>query len=133
MDTSTVKYRVDTLGRRVAARQHRSLEDKRRIIAEARSAASVAAVARQHGINANLIFAWMRLEEQGQLRARTRTAPTRLLAVSVTPEPVPASEPAAASSPTGHLEIALAEGLILRIFGAVPSEHIEQVLRLLRR
>jgi len=65
MDTSTVTQRVDALGRRVAPRQHRSLEAKRMIIAEARSAASVAAVARKHGINANLIFAWMRHEEQG--------------------------------------------------------------------
>jgi len=133
MDTSTVADRVDTLGRRVAPRRHRSVEDKRRIIAEARSAASVAAVARKHGINANLIFAWMRQEEQGQLGAHTRRAPAGLLAVTVRQEPAPAVEPVPAPTPAGHLEIALAEGISVRIFGAVPGERIEQVLRLLRR
>jgi transposase-like protein len=133
MDTSTVTQRVDALGRRLGPRQHRSLEDKRRIIAEARAAASVAAVARKHGINANLIFAWMRHEEQGLLSARTRRTPTRLLAVTVRPEPVPEPEPVGASIEAGRLEIALADGISLRIFGAVPTERIEQVLRLLRR
>lgn len=73
MDTSTVDSRADTLGRRVVPRQFRSLEDKLRIIDEARvSGASVAAVARRHGVNANLVFAWMRLQGQGLLAGRTR-------------------------------------------------------------
>jgi transposase len=133
MDTSTVTQRVDTLGRRVAPRQHRSLEDKRQIIGEARSAASVAAVARKHGINANLIFAWMRLEEQGQLGARTRRTPARLLAVTVQPDPVPDPGPAMALPEPGRVEIGLADGISVRIFGDVPTERIERVLRLLRR
>lgn len=134
MDTSTVADRADTLGRRVVPRHFRSLAEKLKIIAEVRaSGASVAAVARRHGVNANLIFAWMRLEEQGLLGERTRRAPTRLLAVTVRPEPVAPSESLAAAPPVGHLEIALAEGLSVRVFGAVPSERIEQVLRLLRR
>jgi transposase len=135
MDTSTVAQRVDALGRRVGPRQHRSLDDKRRIIAEARAAASVAAVARKHGINANLIFAWMRHEEQGLLSARTRRAPARLLAVTVRPElaPLPEQAPAMPASEAGRLEILLVDGISLRIVGDVPSERIERVLHLLRR
>jgi transposase len=87
MDTSTVATRADTLGRRVVPRRLRSLEEKRSILAEVRSSGgSVAAIGRKYGVNANLIFAWMRLEGQGLLQARTRRSPQKLLAVSVLPE-----------------------------------------------
>ena len=133
MDTSTVVTRVDTLGRRVAPRQFRSLEAKRRIVAEAQASGSVAAVARKHGVNANLVFAWMRLDEQGQLRAGIRPTP-KLLAVTVTPDlALSSSEPRDAAAPDGHMDIALPDGTSIRIVGAVPNERIEQVLRLLRR
>jgi transposase len=135
MDTSTVAPRADTLGRRVVARNFRSLEEKLRIIAEARSpGASVAAVARKHGVNANLVFAWMRLQEQGVLQSRTRRAAPRLLAVTVTSEAVlkPSDTPRRTVM-SEHLEIALPNGICLRVFGAVPSEQLERVLRLLRR
>src|SRR5215471_7488014 len=57
MDTSTVVARADTIGQRVVPRRFRSLEEKQRIIAEATApAASVAAVARKHGVNANLLY-----------------------------------------------------------------------------
>ena len=134
MDTSTVIRRVDTLGRRVAPRQFRSVEDKRQIIAEARANGSVASVARKHGVNANLVFAWMRLDERGQLRGRERQA-AKLLAVTVTPEPAP-DPPAVVTSAereAGHVEIALPDGTSVLVIGAVPSDRIEQVLRLLRR
>lgn len=131
MDTSTVSDRVDTRGRRVVPRQFRSVEDKRQIIAEARANGSVAAVARKHGVNANLVFAWMRLDEQGQLRGR-EVEPAKLLAVTVAPEPtaVPSAD---RDAEPGHLEIALPDGISVLIIGAVPSDRIEQVLRLLRR
>jgi transposase len=133
MDTSTVVQRADTLGRRVVPRRFRSVEDKLQIIAEARATGSVAAVARKHGVNANLVFAWMRLDEQGLLQARSRRSEPRLLAVSVAPDPPPAPEPSPPPAEHGHVEIALSDGISVRIFGAVPSERIEQVLRLLRR
>ena len=133
MDTSTVATRVDTLGRRVAPRLFRSLEDKRRIVAETRASGSVAAFARKHGVNANLVFAWMRLDEQGELRARIRRVP-RLLAVTVTPDPASAAPEARHSvSPADRIESALPGGISFRILGAVQSERIEQVLRRLRR
>lgn len=139
MDTSTVESRADTLGRRVVARRFRSLEEKRRIIAETRSpGGSVAAVARQNGVNANLVFAWMRLEEQGLLQARTRRSLPKLLAVTVTPSnasdaSAPLNPPSRSTASTEHLEVTLPDGTCVRAFGAVPTERFERVLRLLRR
>ena len=134
MDTSTVDGRADTLGRRVVPRRLRSLDEKLGIIAEARvPGASIAAIARHHGVNANLVFAWMRLQDQGILSTRTRRSPQKLLAVTVTPEgPLP-KQAEHRSAATEHLEIGLPDGICIRVFGAVPSEQLERVLRLLRR
>ena len=140
MDTSTVESRADTLGRRVVPRRFRSLEEKLGIIAEARvPGASIAAIARKHGVNANLVFAWMRLQEQGILSTRTRRSAPKLLSVTVTPDAATApTMPARAerrtiATATEHVEIALADGTCIRVFGAVPSEQLERVLRLLGR
>ena len=65
MDTSIAVERADTLGRRVVRRRFRSLQDKRRVVTEAQApGTSVAAVARAHGVNVNLIFAWIRLHDR---------------------------------------------------------------------
>jgi transposase-like protein len=118
----------------VVPRNFRSLEEKQAILADARaSGGSVAAIARKYGVNANLIFAWMRLEEQGLLQARTRSAPPKLLAVTVVPEAATEPEPAATASPREDVEIVLPDGICVRVHGAVPSEQIDRVLRLLRR
>jgi transposase-like protein len=67
MDTSTaIAAAVDTLGRRVAPRRHRTIEEKVRIVAESRlPGASIAEVARRHAVNANQVFGWRRLADQG--------------------------------------------------------------------
>ncbi len=53
--------KVDSLGRRSW-----SLEQRQRIVAEALAPdASVAAVARRHGLNANLVFKWIRRAREG--------------------------------------------------------------------
>ena len=69
-------------------RQHRSSEERLRIVEEASvPGASVALVARSHGVNANQVFAWRKLHLTGKLidkgsKAVTPTAP-RLLPVTV--------------------------------------------------
>jgi transposase len=69
-------------------RQHRSSEERLRIVEEASvPGASVALVARAHGVNANRVFAWRKLHLTGKLidkgsKAVTSTAP-RLLPVTV--------------------------------------------------
>ena len=54
---------MDTCTQPVTAkRRYRALEEKRRIVEETLSeGASVALVARTHGVNANLVFNWRRL------------------------------------------------------------------------
>jgi transposase len=67
-----------------AKRQHRSAEEKRRIVEETlASGASVARVARARGVNANQVFQWRRLYRAGRLGSAPITAAARLLPVSV--------------------------------------------------
>jgi len=68
----------------VPPRRMRTNEEKRRIVEEALvPGASVAAVARRHGVNANLLFGWRRLHKQGLLE-RSREPTAWLLPVQVT-------------------------------------------------
>jgi len=70
-----------------AKRQYRSLEEKRRIVEETLAeGASVAGVARAHGVNANLVFNWRKLCKAGRLGGR---GGAKLLPVKVTPESSP--------------------------------------------
>lgn len=76
MDATTVTtdkaVAVDTLGRRIMPRRFRPLAERRRIAQEAlQPGVSVAEIARRYGINANLVFVWRRLEQQGLLGAHT--------------------------------------------------------------
>jgi transposase len=70
MDTSrqaAVTLR-DREGSAVAQRQRRSIAEKRRIVEETLApGASVARIARAHGVNANQVFGWRRLYLAGRL------------------------------------------------------------------
>jgi transposase len=98
---------------------------KRRIVAETlEPGASVAAVARRHGLNANMVFLW---------RGDPRFGPGRdaavFLPVEVKPSGVPVTtEPAAAIS-AGQIEITLVPGHRLILSGAF---DVAVVLRLAR-
>ena len=77
-------------------RQYRSLEEKQRIVGEALAeGASVARVARAHGVNANLVFNWCRLYRAGRLgrRSEAKLLPVRVAAESSTALPTPLHEP----------------------------------------
>lgn len=64
-------------------RRWRTIEEKRRIVEEAlMPGASVAQVARLHGVNANQVFAWRRQYQAGELVAASATGP-KLLPVIV--------------------------------------------------
>jgi transposase len=139
MDTSTVAA-VDTMGRRVAPRQFRTIEEKARIVAETRApGVSVAEVARRHEVNANQVFAWRRLADQGLLRPSTNEGAVKLLPVKVSQErrrQIRESRPRSALTRTGaegRIEITLADGVRVAICGPVTSERIAQVLAALRR
>ena len=69
-------------------RQYRKLEEKLRIVEETLAeGASVARIARAHGLNANLVFNWRRLYQKGLLCSR---GTAKLLPVKVTAESTPA-------------------------------------------
>jgi transposase len=80
---------MDTCTQPVATKRHyRSLEEKQRIVGEALvEGASVARVARVHGVNANLLFNWCRLYRAGRLggRSEAKLLPVRVAAESSTP------------------------------------------------
>jgi transposase len=76
---------MDTYTEPVARkRRYLELEQKRRIVEETLAeGASVAQIARLHGVNANLVFNWRRLYRAGQLGGR---GGNKLLPVRVTVE-----------------------------------------------
>jgi transposase len=133
MDTSTAVVGIDKLGRRKLVRRLRTLEQKLRIVAEASvPGASVAEVARRHGINANLVFGWRRQHQLGVLEQHTRNV--KLLPVQVSGLPQPAAEPRGLPpiSEDGRIEIILAKDIRVAIIGSVAAERIERVLTILR-
>jgi transposase len=91
---------MDTYMQPVATkRQHRSLEEKQRIVGEALAeGASVARVAGAHGVNAKLVFNWCRLYRAGRLGRRSEA---KLLPVRVAGET--SGPPASCSEPGGLL------------------------------
>lgn len=141
VDTSTAIAAVDTLGRRVAPRHFRTVEEKIQIVTQSRMPeASVAEVARRHGVNANQVFTWRLQQEQGVLgrRKRGRPAAVKLLPVQVRSEaqepPADAgSAPLAEPASDGRIEITLTDGVRIAISGAVAAEQLNQVLAVLRR
>jgi transposase len=68
-------------------RRYRTTEEKRLIVEETLAdGASVAVVARQHGVNANQVFHWRRLYQAGLLSSsvdQAKTDAARLLPVAV--------------------------------------------------
>ena len=137
MDTSTsMTVKTGTSGRPPTLRRMRTLEEKQRIVAEATApGASVAEVARRHGMNANLLFCWCRQDKQGVLGQRTRAPAVKLLPVQVSCEPQvrPATPSLPREPEEGRIEITLAKDARIAIIGSVAAEQIEQVLTMLRR
>ena len=124
-------------------RRMRTNEEKRRIVEEALvPGASVAAVARRHGVNANLLFGWRRLHKQGLLE-RSREPAVPLLAVQVTTPTVVAERrsagvtrsssrlrrrPVTTSRSSDHIEIELPSGARVRVHGRVEPRALAEVL-----
>jgi transposase-like protein len=108
MDTSD-QATVATPTRRLL----RTNEEKRQIVAEAMvPGASVAAVARKHGVNANLLFGWRRLHKRGLLEQ--------------------CREPASPAGGPAHIEIELPGDVRVRVHGRVEVDALSAVLAALR-
>lgn len=105
----------------------RSTAEKRRIVEETLvDGASVAAVARRHDVNANLVFCWRRLYRQGLLGPRNEPGSTELVAVQV--QSYAAGPPVAV---TGEIEIELPGEVRLRLRGSVDKHALADVLSVL--
>jgi transposase len=115
-------------------RQRRSIAEKRRIVEETLVAgASVARVARAHGVNANQVFYWRKLYQAGRLGVSNAA---QLLPVRVGRESAPPTimltEPrssAPSCSGTIHLELSRAQ---VRIEGTVDPTLVRVLLECLR-
>jgi transposase len=141
MDTSAVVRNTDALGRPGGPRRKYTIAEKRKIAEETlQPGASVAVVARRHEINANLVFGWRRLHQQGLL---AETAPVKtppLLPVKVsTPTLLPSKRMKAPAAPvreataSGSIEIEFAGGQRLWIRGRVDRATLGRVIDLLSR
>ena len=111
-------------------RQH-PLEFKRALVAlSLEPGASVARIARDHGVNANQVFSWRRLYEQGRLGVPALMRDDGLLPVVLAPTvPAPSSDTANAN---GIIVLELGE-VRVRIEGQPNASTLAQVLdRVLR-
>jgi transposase len=119
----------------VAPRQRRSVAEKRRIVEETLvEGASVARVARAHGINANQAFGWRRLYRAGRLGERKPAM--KLLPVRVSeslPEPQPVEHRSAnlAKPQPGTIHIELRQAQV-RIEGNADPALVRVLLECLR-
>lgn len=123
-------------------RQHRSIAEKRRIVEETLvEGASVARIARAHGVNANQVFGWRRLYLSGRLGERKPTM--KLLPVRVS-ESLPPVKPHASNEGTTSIEVTNPKpvrGTIhiklrqaeLRIEGSADAELVRVLLECLAR
>jgi transposase-like protein len=84
MGTSPERVLTDKLGRRSGPRRKYSVAEKLSMVDETRQpGASVPEVAQRHGVNANLLSVWRRLERQGTLIEDRRSKAPALLPVQV--------------------------------------------------
>src|SRR5215469_3208897 len=125
-----------------AQRQRRSIAEKRRIVEETLiEGASVARIARAHGVNANQVFGWRRLYLSGRLGEQKPTM--KLLPVRVSESLPPVTTPASNKASTsievadpqpiaGTIHIKLRQTR-LRIEGSADPELVRVLLECLAR
>ena len=112
-------------------RLRRTREEKRRIVeATFVPGASIARVAREHGVNANQVFQWRHEYRKGALGVRQQ-AQSKLLPVTVTAEPM--SGMALAAAPAGSIHIELPGRAVISVEAGVDPELVRAVLGSLLR
>ena len=135
MDTSQ-QAAVNPRGKEITVaplRQRRSIAEKRRMVEETLApGASVARVARAHGINANQVFGWRRLYLAGRL-GECKPA-MKLLPVRVSeslPAPLPERGPDLPKAQPGTIHIELRQAQV-RIEGSADPGLVRVLLECLR-
>jgi transposase len=110
-------------------RKYRSKEERRRIAEETfEPGASVAVIARAHGVNANQVFQWRKLYHEGRLGPAT--ASTQLIPVRVAEAVSENVRPAVSASGAIHIEMGKVR---LRVEGIVDPECLRLILEQLAR
>ena len=121
MDTLTHSQQVEEPGRRP---RWRTKAERRAIVEETLvPGASVSRVARRHDVNANQVFHWRKLYQEGMLDG----CPGQLLPVKVSPDPLVQANLTMA---TGTMEIKVGKGVV-RVAGAVDVQALRAVLECL--
>lgn len=138
MDTSrqvsdVIPSKSESLG--AAPRQRRSIAEKRRIVEQTLvEGASVARVARGHGINANQVFGWRRLYQAGRLgerKPRMKLLPVRVSESVPTPPPVERMSADFQKPQPGTIHIDLRQAQV-RIEGSADPALVRVLLECLR-
>lgn len=127
---------MDTKQARVVKppRSMRTVAERRSIVEETlQPGASVAIVARRHEVNANLVFTWRRLYQQGLLEPDAAITATRLLPVQVNASSAAPIHDAAgrAKRGVGAITITLASGHRIELHAPVDVGSLAPVLDLL--
>jgi transposase len=132
MDTSAERAQPPAIPKK----QRRSIAEKRRIVEETLAAgASVARVARAHGVNANQVFQWRRLYRAGRLGGTPAAAASAIKLLPVTVKPsvpqVIGAEPTSTTASTGAIHIKLGH-VQIRVEGNADPALLRMVLESLR-
>jgi transposase len=121
-------------GRRI--RRFRSVAEKQQIVnLTLEPGASVALVARAHGLNANQVFKWRRAFERGELVDST-SACTALLPITVAaPTEAETREPAARQqpAPSGSIHIEFPGRAMLTVESGADPALLRSILESLRK
>ncbi len=114
-------------------RKRRSAAEKRLIVEQASEpGASVARVARAHGLNANVVFHWRRLYREGKLTAKPAQA-MKLLPISIAEHEVVEQQPEEVVTPScGSIHIELPGEVRISVEGHADPAAIRAVLESLR-
>lgn len=123
------------------SRRMRTLEEKVALVEETmRPGNSVAAVARKHGVNANLLFGWSRLHRSGLLGEQRHGKSPPLLPVKITTPTLAPTERglgrtqpqpkrrAAASTSEAMLELIFPDGTCVRLYGEAQRLALDRIL-----
>ena len=110
-------------------RRHRSKRERREVVEETlQPGASVAVIARRHGVNANQVFHWRKLYREGRLDGE----PTAAQLVPVRLAEVVNAEQAPARLYAGVIVVEIGRARI-RIEGSVDTENLRLVLERVSR
>lgn len=142
MDTSP-KSEIDERAAERATRRMRTLDEKLTILKEAaQPGASVALVARKHGMNANLLFGWRRLHRRGLLEEQRHGKSVPLLPVKITTPTLTPSDRTAGrlirmrrkgtalpdATTDSCVELVLPDGMRVRLYGQAHRSVLDLIL-----